>query len=154
MRARALLALALAGGCWTGPVAEPQAAEPQVVERPSLYARIGGRETLEAIVDELMDGIAADGRIDMYFMDASGAVIRRRLTEWLCVASRGPCRYTGRPLHEAHAGMALSDLDFDAFVDIFTDVLRRRGIRGRERTELVLILRRARASIVETSRSP
>ncbi|HWO21128.1 MAG TPA: group 1 truncated hemoglobin [Kofleriaceae bacterium] len=162
MRARAVLALALAlvlalalaGGCWTGSVPEPRAAEPRIAERPSLYVRIGGGGELEAIVDELMDGIEADGRIDMYFMNADGGTIRRRLTEWLCVASRGPCRYTGKPLHEAHAGMPIGDLDFDAFVDVFTRVLHRRGIRGRERIELVLLLRRARADVVETSRSP
>jgi hemoglobin len=150
--ARALLVLALVGGCWTGPIAEPRAAEPRPAERPSLYTRVGGREALRAIVDELLDSLETDGRVDMYFMDANGTAIRRHLTDWLCVASRGPCRYTGRHLGDTHAELAITGLDFDVFVSVFKDVLDRRGIRGRERTELVLILRRARAEIVERSR--
>jgi hemoglobin len=151
---RALLALVstlvLAGACWTGPVPEsPQAAKQRGAERPSLYTRLGGIDALRAIVDEVLQGIVTDGRIDLYFMNADTLALRRHLADWLCVASGGPCRYTGKRLHAAHAGLGISAIDFDVFVDVLAKALHRRGVSGREKAELLRIVRHARADILE-----
>jgi hemoglobin len=144
------LVLALAGACWTGAETEPRRPEPERRDgRPALFERAGGMDALRAIVDSLLANVAADGRINMYFMNADIPALREHLVTWLCVASRGPCRYRGKELRDAHAGMLIDGDSFDAFVEAFTNALNRHGVRGREKVELVLLLRRAHGSVVE-----
>jgi hemoglobin len=37
--------------------------------------------------------------------------------EQVCEATGGPCRYTGRDMRAAHAGMRITDAEFDALVE-------------------------------------
>ncbi|HXY19736.1 MAG TPA: group 1 truncated hemoglobin, partial [Gemmatimonadales bacterium] len=58
------------------------------------------------------------------------------------------CRYTGRSMTEAHAGMKITDADFDALVSDLVAALNRAGVAEREKGELVGILGGLRGQIV------
>jgi hemoglobin len=81
-------------------------------------------------------------------VNTDSRVVRDHLVTWLCVASGGPCRYAGRRLALAHAGMGIDDEHFDAFVEAFTKALNRFNVKGRDKVELVLLLRRAHEDVV------
>jgi len=67
----------------------------------TIYARIGGYDTLAAIVDEFLQTAAADPRMER-FSNAMSLDTRRRnpqLTlEYLCSATGGPAFYLGRDM--------------------------------------------------------
>jgi hemoglobin len=151
MRAALALALALAAeaACWTGPAHEqPRTTAPPANARPPLYDRLGGAGTISSIVGEALRIITGDPRFQTFFTRAETPRLRRRLEEWLCAAAGGPCRYTGKSLRAAHAGMAISSDDFEAFVQAFAQALSRVGIQGRARVEVLLLVRRARPDII------
>jgi hemoglobin len=148
---RALLALVLAGACWTGPAPPPPATrpEPAAPARPPLYERLGGSRTIRVLTDVLVDNLGEDARLNLHFMNTDVQELRSHLAEWLCAATDGPCSYTGKRVRAAHAGMGITGDDFEAFVDVFTRSLNRIGVTGREKVELLLLVRRARSHVVE-----
>jgi hemoglobin len=147
------LSLALAGACWTGPAPAPPplhaTAPPPAEVRPALYERIGGRSGIRAIVGEAISNLAADRRINIFFANSDIVVLRKHLEDWLCAASGGPCRYTGKTMRATHLGMGVGGEDFEAFVEAFAKAADQLGVKGRDKVELVLAVRRPRADIVE-----
>lgn len=146
------LTLALAGACWTAPAPEPpqaRASEVKPARRPALYDRLGGRDAIRAIVERALRHIVTDRRINTFFLNADAVALRRRLEEWLCAASGGPCRYTGKDMRTAHMGMGIGSDEFEAFVDAFEAAASEVRLHDRPRIELVLLVRRARPEILE-----
>jgi hemoglobin len=74
----------------------------------TLYARIGGCDTLAEIVDEFLQTAAPDPRMER-FANAMSLDSRRRnrqLTlDYLCAATGGPAFYVGKDMKSAHAGL-------------------------------------------------
>lgn len=115
------------------------AAAPAKVMRgePLLYDRIGGRDAIMAIVDDLL---ARPGSVH-------GPAARDPLIDQLCELSGGPCKYTGKPMRDAHD--AVTEARFAAFLAEVDGVLATR-VGATERRELLAILRGLQTQIVET----
>jgi hemoglobin len=100
----------------------PDAAAP-APPPPSLYTRLGGKEGVAAIVETLVDDLVADKRLRRTFValgrGAKMMHFKEMLAQQLCEICAGPCRYTGRPMRDAHAHMKVSQAQFDAFVEDF-----------------------------------
>lgn len=103
---------------------------------PALYDRIGGRDAIMAIVDALL---ARPGSVH-------GLAARDPLIDQLCELSGGPCKYTGKPMRDAHD--AVTEARFATFLADIDGVLATR-VGANERRELLAILRGLRAEIVE-----
>jgi len=94
------------GGCAT---MQPAAA-------PTLYDRIGGRAALTAVVDDAIENVSADPRINRRFANA-GPGLTKNLVDLLCLRAGGPCKYAGLDMAAAHEGMFINDDEFDALVE-------------------------------------
>ena len=72
--------------------------------RPSLYDRLGGVYNIAPVVDDLIDRIMVDQRlnanprVDEAHHRVSAAGFKYFVTEMLCEAAGGPQRYAGRPM--------------------------------------------------------
>lgn len=84
---------------------------------PSLYERIGGEAKLKATVDGFMNIVLADDRINFTFANADLDKFKRLLFEQLCEITQGPCKYTGRDMHEAHAKLNINNAQFNALAE-------------------------------------
>src|SRR5207253_3513233 len=63
----------------------------------SLYDRLGGKKAITAVVDEFVGRVAADARINRYFMAAASdpkrlTSFKMKLVDQICEASGGPCK--------------------------------------------------------------
>lgn len=83
----------------------------------ALYAELGGKRGIAAIVDGLLIELARDERIVHHFADTDIARLRRLLEEQICEVSGGPCIYSGDSMRESHRGLDLTDADFNALVE-------------------------------------
>src|SRR5580693_5507968 len=88
----------------------------------ALYKSLGGKKAIVAVVDEFVGRVAGDSRINGYFKDAASdpkrlAAFKMKLVDQICEASGGPCKYTGKSMKAAHAGMGISGADFNALVE-------------------------------------
>ena len=83
----------------------------------SLYDQIGGAPAVSAVVDAFLARVGADSRINWFFADSDMAGLKTKLEEQICAATGGPCTYTGGSMVDVHAGMAITDAQFDALVE-------------------------------------
>lgn len=133
----ALLGLA---GCAT-----PDRATPATT---SLYNRLGGMQAITAVVDDFVGNVATDQRINAKFANANIPRLKTRLVEQICAGSGGPCTYGGLDMRTAHAGMAITNAEFDALVDDLVKSLNKFKVPEREQKELLGILGPMRKDIV------
>jgi hemoglobin len=75
-------------------------------------------------------------------------VFKGKLVDQICQGSGGPCTYAGLDMKAAHAGMGLSDADFDAIVEDLVKALDSAGVPQKEKDELLGVLGPMRADIV------
>lgn len=92
------------------------------------YDQLGGSTGVQGIVDDLLEAILVDDRINFQFAQTDIVRFREKLTEQICVESGGPCTYTGLSMQESHAGRGIDDVQFNALVEDLVAVMERRNI--------------------------
>lgn len=152
-------------GCGGSPPpveAEPAATEappppppPAPPPPPSLYERLGKREALEGVVDDLMGNVLADKRISKFFDKAKKdehrmQELRGRFVAELCVVAGGTdCAYDGKSMKDAHKGMAIGEAHWAAFVEDLSIALKTHGVDDAVAKELIDALeKQTKADIV------
>src|SRR5712691_2903525 len=85
----------------------------QTMADKSLYDRLGGKDAITAVVDDFVDRVAADNRINKFFAKANVPRLKMMLVDQICEATGGPCKYTGRDMKSAHKGMGITNTAFD-----------------------------------------
>jgi hemoglobin len=120
----------------------------------TLYQRLGGKKAITAVVDEFVDRVAADTRINAYVKDTAAdskrlAHFKMNLVDQICEASGGPCKYKGKDMNTAHAGMWISDADFNALVEDLTGALDEFKVGDKEKNDLLGALGPMKKDIVE-----
>jgi hemoglobin len=109
----------------------------------SLYERLGKKEALAGVVDELMGNVLADNRIGKPFdkvrKDKNRAKqLAARMVAELCVVAGGPdCAYDGKSMKDAHDGMNITGAQWDAFIEDLTIAMKTRGVDDAATKELV-----------------
>ena len=114
----------------------------------SLYDRLGGYDAILAVTDDFIKNVAADKRINGFFAHTDIPSFRRKLADFLCVGTGGPCIYFGRNMVSAHAGMGVRNRDFTALVQDLGKTLKKFKVPQREQTELPAILAPMKKDIV------
>ncbi len=115
----------------------------------SLYDRLGGKEAITAVVDQFVANVAADARINGRFAATDIPKLKRHLVDQVCMATGGPCTYTGRDMKTAHAGMKITNADFDALVEDLIGALKKFNVPEGEQKELLALLGPMKKEIVE-----
>jgi hemoglobin len=105
----------------------PAAPVPAPVD-DSVYRDLGGQVGIEGIVDDLLDVVVEDRRINFQFALANIVRLRAMLITQFCSVSGGPCRYDGLSMEEAHAGRGITTAQFNALVEDLILVMERRRV--------------------------
>ena len=122
--------------------------------RPSLYERLGGVYSIATVVDDLIDRVMADPRlnanalVDEAHHRVSAAGFKYLVTEMVCGASGGPQKYTGRTMRDSHQALMITAGEWQAFLDDFQKALDKCGVPQAEQAELKAIVDSTRADIV------
>jgi hemoglobin len=120
--------MAILRWCVPGLLAALLAACATAPARPGLYEQFGGQAGVEALVEEFLVRLLEDERINAQFAEVDLVNLNDRLVEQFCVELGGPCTYTGRTMAESHAGLAITEADFNALVEALLDAMAARGI--------------------------
>jgi hemoglobin len=115
----------------------------------SLYDRLGGLDAITAVVDAVVARDAADARINRKFVRSDVPRLRKEFIDQLCEATGGPCTYTGRNMRDTHAGMKVTNGEFDAFIEDLEAALDEFKIPDTDQRELLDLLMSLRGEIVE-----
>ena len=120
----------------------------------SLYDRLGGKPAITAVVDAFVGNCATDKRIRAFFVGTANnparlSKFKTNLVNQICEAAGGPCKYTGKSMKEAHAGMGVSGADFSALVEDLVAALDKFKVAPADKETLLGVLGPMKADIVE-----
>jgi len=121
---------------------------------PTLYDNLGGKKAITAVVDEFVARVAADSRINAFFKQTASdpkrlASFKGKLVDQICEASGGPCKYKGKSMKAAHAGMGISGADFGALVEDLVGALDKFNVKPADKNTLLGVLGPMKSDIVE-----
>lgn len=123
----------------------------------SLYERLGGVYAIAAVIDDFIDRIMVDPRlnanpaVDLAHHRVSKAGFKYLVTEQVCAATGGPQRYTGRSMRDSHVHLNITEGEWQAFLDDLRQTFDKFGVPPAERSELFAIVESTKADIVQPS---
>lgn len=120
-------------------------------QEKSLYDRLGGKDAITAVVDEFAGRVLADARINKKFAKSDPTRLKVHLVEQICMATGGPCKYTGRDMKTAHMNMKVTEGEFGALVEDLVGALDKFNVPAKEKNDLLGLLAPLKPLIVEVN---
>lgn len=143
------LALIGAAGTLTGCKGGEKTESAATPAKKALWDRLGGEPAVTAVVDDFVARAAGDDANVNFFRknvagypewkptDAQVATLKRRLVEFISAASGGPLKYTGKDMKSAHAGMKITQAQFNALAGHLAASLDKFKVPAQEKGELL-----------------
>jgi hemoglobin len=97
-------------------------------------------DALAAVTDDFVTRLATDPQLNRFFAghNKEGVTrIRQHVIDFLCVATGGPCAYTGQDMKTAHSGLGITEADWDASVKHLVATLDKFHVPEKEKTEVL-----------------
>ena len=144
MKLRMILAAGLGAALLCAPLHAQQA--------PSLYKRLGGYDAVAAVSDDFLGRLAADPQFARFFgghATDSMKKLRQHVVDLLCASTGGPCVYTGRDMKTSHAGLGITERDWEASMRHLNGTFDGFAVPAKERDEVLAALGPLRKDIVE-----
>lgn len=116
----------------------------------SLYDRLGGEKAISAVVDDFAGNVLADTRINKKFSDSDPTRLVTNLKVFMCMATGGPCKYTGLNMKDAHKNMGVTAGEFNALVEDLVKTLDKFKVPEKEKNELLSALGGMKGDITES----
>lgn len=117
----------------------------------TLYEKLGGYDTITEIIDDIFVRTAANKQLNRFFVGMGTYTKERtkqRVVELLCVTTGGPCFYTGRDMRTTHAGLNITENDWQIAVNIIGETLTRFNVPEQEKGDAFAALSRLKSDIV------
>ncbi|KAF4654207.1 hypothetical protein FOL47_010096 [Perkinsus chesapeaki] len=94
----------------------------------TLYDKLGGEAAVEAAVDLFYKKNLSDVRIKQVFAKTDMSKLKVHQKNFLTFAFGGPNDYTGRSMKAAHAGLNITEEQFNAVVENLGNTLKELGV--------------------------
>lgn len=123
-------------------------------DKPSLYDRLGGVYNIATVVDDLIDRVMVDSRLNANprvneaHHRVSAAGFKYLATEMVCWAAGGPQKYSGRSMGDSHRHLMITEEEWQAFVEDFQQTLDKFAVPEPEQQDLKAIVESTKESIV------
>ena len=126
----------------------------QQQSQPTLYERLGGVYSIATVVDDLIDRVMTDARLNANpavneaHHKVPPAGFKYLVTEMVCWAAGGPQKYTGRSMADSHRELNITPQEWVAFMDDLQQTLDKFKVPPREQSELRSIVESTYGDIV------
>ena len=97
----------------------------------TLFEQLGGKDAVEAAVDNFYRRVLTDDRVSSFFDDVDMDRQRAKQKAFLTMAFGGPNNYSGKDMRTAHARLVtkgLNDSHVDAIIELLGATLRDMGV--------------------------
>jgi len=124
----------------------------QQATAPSLYKRLGGYDAVAAVTDDFLGRLATDPGFSRFFAGHSADSIKRirqHIVDQLCAATGGPCVYVGRDMKTSHAGLGITEKDWDGSVKHLVATLDKFSVPAKEKDDVLATVSTLKKDIVE-----
>ncbi len=116
-----------------------------------LYEKVGGRATINKLVQMFYDRVQADPRLAPFFPHTDMDTLRARQAMFLTMLLGGSKSFNGRNLTAAHAGaraQGLDDTHFDGLLTHFRESLQQLGVAPDYIQEMLRLLETTRNAVL------
>ena len=138
----------------------------QVEGKLALFDRLGGEVGISNIVADFIPRALNDPRVNWQRKGSKGSIfgrkdstawnatppnvetLKKHLVQFFSLATGGPAHYEGKEMKSAHAGMHITNPEFDAAIGDLKASLDRLKIPNKEQKELLAIVESTRPQIV------
>ena len=126
----------------------------QAAMEKSLYERLGGYEAISAVVNDFAPKLFNDPQVGPFFKgmgtDTRQSFIQKNIN-LVCNVTGGPCKIISRPAKTVHAGLGITEAEFNIVVNHLVDTLDTFKVPAKEKQELLTIIGTLKPDIVEPS---
>ena len=120
--------------------------------KDSLYRRMGGYDVIAAVIDEFLSRFGSDPGLARFgggrSLDSRQRT-RQLIVEQICSLAGGPCVYTGRDMKASHAGLGITEAEWQATLHHASAALEKCRLAPTEKAEFLAIFQRYKDDIVE-----
>ncbi len=124
---------------------------PALAMEKSLYERLGGYEAISAVVNDFAQKLFIDPQVGSFFKgmgtDTRASFIQKNIN-LVCNVTGGPCKVISRDAKTIHAGLGITEADFNVVENHLVDTLDKFKVSAKEKQELLAIIGTLRADIV------
>jgi hemoglobin len=100
----------------------------QAQSQDELYQQLGGQPGLVKLMDDFMQRLLADPRMNPFFKDVNQAHVKEELVIQFCEVSGGPCKRNGPSMKKVHDGFDIDRAAFNALVEVLQQSMDAQGI--------------------------
>ncbi len=121
-------------------------------EAKTLYARLGGYDSIAAVADNLLPRLMSDPQLRRFWDHRGEDGLQREkqlLVDFLSSSAGGPLFYTGRDMKISHKGMRISESDWSSFLGHLNATLDHFQVPQPERGEVLAFVDSTKRDIVE-----
>ena len=146
----AMLSVAFVLGASFAPVVSAQ----QPGAQKSLYDRLGGLHGITVVVDDFINRLVVNKQlnrnpaIDAGRKSAPAPYLKFQVSQMVCGATGGPCKYTGKAMKESHTHLNISEKEWGVMAKEFKKSLDKFKVPAAEQKELFDIVGTTKADIV------
>ncbi len=118
----------------------------------SLYKRMGGYDVIAAVVDDFISQLGKDEAFKRFGGGRSMNSLHRTrqlVVDQICYLAGGPCVYIGRDTKTAHAGLAITQEEWDLSIKHFETALNDQKVPAPEQKDFITLIQKLRDDIVE-----
>ncbi len=121
----------------------------------SLYQRLGGYDVIAAVVDDLFARLREDPKFARFTVRSRDSHHRARqlLVDQMCALAGGPCMYIGRDMKTSHAGLGITEGEWEANLRHTISALQKHGVAEPELGEFIALFTQYKGEIVESTGS-
>ena len=118
----------------------------------TLYQRLGGYDVIAGIIDDLYARMRSDPKLQRFSagrsVDSKNRA-RQLFVDQICALSGGPCIYIGRDMKTSHAGLGITESEWNVTMQYTAAALEKFNIQAKEKEEFLGIFERYREDIIE-----
>ena len=139
------------------PLPKPEA-KPEAKPATTLWDRLGSERNVVKVVDDFVGLAVADPKVDFLrggkYKPTAVQVetLKEKLVDLVSAVSGGPRKYNGKGMKEVHAGMAITDAQFDALAGHLITALKKNGAKQDDIDAVVKAVGDTRKDIVESKK--
>jgi len=121
-------------------------------QEKSLYQRLGGYDGISKVVDTFLTQLITDKMFAKFFVGQSidsRKKIRQHIIDQFCAATGGPCVYTGRDMKTSHAGLGITEDEWNAAAKDLIAAMDKAGVDEKSKNDVIAFVTTLKKDIVE-----
>lgn len=121
-------------------------------QESTLYQRLGGYDKISALLTDFHVRLKNDAQLGRFWRYRGNDGKERELQlliDFVCEQTGGSTHYSGRDMPTTHIGMMISQSDWEIFLKLLNESMKKYHIQDKEKQEILAFMDSLKSSMVE-----